>query len=68
MCTTYLYITPIILVTIIITHVQSNPKTNKESTQDSYNRVEQSITFNMFGTVAQPLIVSVITYKIFIQK
>jgi len=68
MCTTYLYITSIILVTIIITHVQLKPKTSKQSTQDSYNRVEQSITFNMFVTAAQQLIVSVITYKTFIQK
>jgi hypothetical protein len=33
-----------------------------------HNRVEQSITFNMFGTAAQQLIVLVITHKIFIQK
>jgi hypothetical protein len=35
MCTTFLYITPIILVTIIITRVQSKSKTNKQSTEDN---------------------------------
>jgi hypothetical protein len=49
----HVYITPIILVTIIITHVQSTPKTNKHSTQDKHTGLEQSITINIFRTTAQ---------------
>jgi hypothetical protein len=48
--------------------VQLKPKTSKQSTQDKPNGVEQSLPFNMFGTTAQQLLVSVITHTLFIQK
>jgi hypothetical protein len=43
MCTTYLYITPIILVTIIITHVQSKPQ-NKQAVDSK--QLQQSRAIN----------------------
>jgi hypothetical protein len=51
MRTTYLYITPIILVTIIITHVQLKPKTSKQVTQDTQNKQQTPTSGKGFSIV-----------------